>query len=50
MSFAEGEELPPRVRSKYAARCFILRAEKVLVLSARNSNAHAQLGTHTFGC
>jgi len=26
MSFSEGEELPPRVRRRYAARCFILLA------------------------
>jgi hypothetical protein len=28
MSFAEGEELPPRLRRRYAARCFILIAVK----------------------
>ena len=31
MSFSEGEELPPRARRRYAARCFILIAGKNIV-------------------
>jgi hypothetical protein len=51
MSLAEGEELPPRVRRRYAARCFILIAERQNCQYKTSTAAHsAHLGELTFGC
>ena len=46
-SDSDGEVLPPMVRRRYAARCFILLAGRMVSAWRRSSEAMRKL---TFGC